>query len=211
MARDLALLDGVRSGAPPTLRMYRWARPTLSLGRFQDDTEVDHEACARHGVDVVRRPTGGKALLHGGDLTYAVAMSAPEGGGGTVDAVYRLIARPLIDAFRTLGVSAAVARQDGPAGPVCFATQQGADLRVRDRKVCGSAQVRRGRSVLQHGSILLRRLDVDETDLMHTDLARERLRAATVTLEELGAPTDPRVVADAVAQAFAGLGSQRKR
>jgi lipoate-protein ligase A len=210
MSRDAAMLDEVRRGGAPTLRLYQWSRPTLTLGRFQDADEVDHDACERHGVDVVRRPTGGKALLHGGDLTYAVALREPGGPTSTVDGVYRLLARPLVDGLRALGVTAAVARHDGPAGPVCFATQQGADLRVGDRKVCGSAQVRHGGVVLQHGSILLRRLPFDETDLVHGDLERAQLRAATATLEELGAPSDPRAVADALAQAFAGTGSRAR-
>ena len=71
----------------------RWSPPALSLGRFQPDDDVDRDACARLGVDVVRRPTGGKALLHGGDLTYAVALPRPPGRAGTVRAVYELARR----------------------------------------------------------------------------------------------------------------------
>jgi lipoate-protein ligase A len=208
MAADEALLDSVAAGAPPALRLYRWDPPALSLGRFQPDDDVDHDACRRHGVEVVRRPTGGRGLLHGGDLTYAVALPRPTGSAGGVDAVYALLASALIDGLRRVGVEAAIARHEGPAGPVCFAGQQGADLRVGERKVCGSAQVRRDGAVLQHGSILLTRLPIDETDLLRPPpgtraLTRDQLRAATVTLAELGAPTDPRVVADAVVEGFA--------
>ena len=90
---------------------------------------------------------------------------------------------------------------------MCFAGQQGADLRVGDRKLCGSAQVRRAGAVLQHGSILLERLPFDETDLLNLGpgtpaITREGLRAATVTLGELGGPTDPRVVGEAVVEGF---------
>ena len=104
-------------------------------------------------------------------------------------------------------MEAAVARHDGPAGPVCFAGQQGADLRVGERKLCGSAQVRRAGAVLQHGSILLERLPFDETDLLLSrpgtpGVTRARLRAATVTLGELGATTDPYEVADALVEGF---------
>ena len=130
MTADRALLDAVAAGAPPALRLYRWTAPALSLGRFQPDDDVDHDACARHGVEVVRRPTGGKGLLHGGDLTYSVAMPLPDGAAGGVDAVYERLAGALIAGLAQLGVVAAVARHDGPAGPVCFAAQQGADLRV---------------------------------------------------------------------------------
>jgi lipoate-protein ligase A len=202
MRADLALLDEVAAGAPPALRLYRWDPPALSLGRFQPTEDVDDAACERHGVAVVRRPTGGRALLHGADLTYAVALPRPDGPAGTVDAVYRLLAAGLIAGLARLDVRAAVARHDGPAGPVCFASQQGADLRVGDRKLCGSAQVNRGAVVLQHGSILLHRLPFDETDLLVGDHDRARLRAATVTLEELGAPAGARTVGAALVEGF---------
>ena len=108
--------------------------------------------------------------------------------------MYRHLAAGLIAGLARLGVEAAVARHDGPAGPVCFAGQQGADLRVGDRKLCGSAQVRRAGAVLQHGSVLLERLPFDETDLLAVRpgapvVTSARLRAATVTLGELGAPS----------------------
>ena len=152
---------------PPVLRLYRWDPPALSLGRFQPDDDVDHDACARHGVGVVRRPTGGRALLHGGDVTYAVAFPRPRATPPRVDALYEWLAGGLIAGLALLGVDAAVARNDGPAGPVCFAGQQGADLRVGERKLCGSAQVRRDGAVLQHGSVLIHRLPFDELDLVH--------------------------------------------
>jgi lipoate-protein ligase A len=210
MTADLAALDAVAAGGPPVLRLYRWDPPALSLGRFQPAADVDHDACARHGVDVIRRPTGGRALLHGGDVTYAMAFPAPAGNRGRVDALYDWVAAGLIAGLARLGVEAAVARNDGPAGPVCFAAQQGADLRVGDRKLCGSAQVRRDGAVLQHGSILTSRLPFDELDLIRSrpgDLpvaeARTRLRAATVTLEELGAPAQAQAVARALVEGFA--------
>ena len=203
MRADLAMLDEVAGGAAPVLRLYRWVPPALSLGRFQPDDDVDGEACRRLDVEIVRRPTGGRALLHGGDLTYAVALPRPEGAAGTVDAVYRLIARGLVAGLAHVGVEAAVARHDGPAGPVCFASQQGADLRVGDRKLCGSAQLNRDGVVLQHGSILLRRLPFDETDLLHGADDRSALHAATVTLAELGVPSDADTVAQALVEGFA--------
>jgi lipoate-protein ligase A len=201
MAADLALLDATDADGTPRLRLYRWRPPALSLGRFQPADDVDTVACARLGVEVVRRPTGGRALLHGGDLTYAVTL--PAGPAHNVHATYGYLARGLRTGLARLGVAAEVARHDGPAGAVCMATQQGADLRVGDRKVCGSAQVQRGGAVLQHGSILLERLPFDETDLVVGEHDRAALHAATVTLAELGAITDVRAVADAVVQGFA--------
>ncbi|MSO79573.1 MAG: lipoate--protein ligase family protein [Acidimicrobiia bacterium] len=202
MDADLNLLDGVANGLAPALRLYTWTMPTLSLGRFQPGTDVDTAACDRLGVRVVRRPTGGAALLHGADLTYCVVMPLPDGREGAVQHVYERIAGALIVGLRAVGVDAAIARNDGPPGPVCFAGQQGADLRVGDRKVCGSAQVRQRGVVLQHGSILLRRLEIDESDVTIAACHRDELRNATVTLEELGASTDPHDVAAALVAGF---------
>jgi lipoate-protein ligase A len=208
MAADVDLLERVGAGDAPVLRCYRWERPALSLGHFQPDADVDAAACERLGVEVVRRPTGGQGLLHGTDLTYAVVIPRPAGAEGKVDAVYRSLAAALVAGLARLGVDAAGARHDGPSGPVCFAGQQGADLRVGERKLCGSAQVRRGGAVLQHGSILLRRGAFDETDVLRPRpgapaVTREQLRAATVTLDDLGASTDARTVADALVEGFA--------
>jgi lipoate-protein ligase A len=203
MRADLDLLAAAAAGAPPTLRIYTWAHPTLSLGRFQPDDDVDAAACARFGVETVRRPTGGRALLHGGDLTYAVAMRRPSGAAGSVDGVYRFVAGGIIAGLARLGVDAAIAHTEGGAGAICFAGQLGSDLRVGDRKVCGSAQVHRDGAVLQHGAILLERLAFDETDLLAGDHDRDRLRGVTVTLDELGAPRDPPVVAAALVAGFA--------
>ena len=202
MAADVALLEAAARDGTRTLRLYTWAHPTLSLGRFQPDDDVDADACARLGVPVVRRPSGGAGLMHGSDLTYAVAMPRPLGRDAGVNASYALLARGLIAGLAQLGITAQVARHGGPAGPVCFSGQQGADLRVGERKICGSAQTRRDGALLQHGSILLHRLDIDETDVMHTTRDRHALRRATVTLQELGAPHDAPTVAAAVVEGF---------
>jgi lipoate-protein ligase A len=202
MRADLELLERAAADGATSLRLYTWDRPTLSIGHFQAEDDVDRVACERLGVDVVRRPTGGAALLHGGDLTYAVSMPLPEGSGASVLGMYTLIARGLIAGLDRLGIDAAIARNDGPPGAVCFAGQQGADLRVGDRKICGSAQVRRDGAVLQHGSILCTRLEVDETDLIAGAHDRAQLRRATVTLDELDARADARSVADAMIAGF---------
>jgi lipoate-protein ligase A len=206
MAADLACLDAVAAGGPPSLRLYTWSPPALSLGRFQPDVDVDAARCAELGVEVVRRPTGGKALLHGADLTYAVALARPDGPEGHVDAVYRTIAAALVAGLSALGVAASVGEERGPAGPVCFAAAQGADLRVDGRKLCGSAQVQRGDAVLQHGSVLLERLPFDEIDLLAgpppEPLERERIRAKRVTLHDLGVGAAPETVAAALVHGF---------
>lgn len=152
----------------PLLRLYRWAGPALSLGSNQLlDPDLERR-CRQAGVELVRRPTGGSAVLHGGDLTYAVV--APYSGMSIMDA-YRWVAHGLICGLGRLGLQAHVVRhRDSAAGPArtlhgrrgayragdaCFAASVGADLEVNGRKICGSAQKRRRGHFLQHGSIPL--------------------------------------------------------
>ncbi|HLG01763.1 MAG TPA: hypothetical protein VI916_14965 [Acidimicrobiia bacterium] len=209
MATDLALLADVARGGRPALRFYTWDPPALSLGRFQPADDVDEDACRARGVDVVRRPTGGRALLHGGDLTYAVAVPRPKGEAGSVAALYNTLAEGLITGLRTLGVCAQVAHHAGETSAACFASLRGSDLRVNDRKLVGSAQVHKEHAVLQHGSVLRTRLAFDECDLLRFDEearrreARARLRASTITLEELGVDVDVSALAMALTRGFA--------
>jgi lipoate-protein ligase A len=151
MAVDEAVLEAHRLAlAPPTLRVYRWARPTLSLGyaqRWSGPTVA--------GLDVVRRPTGGRAVLHAGDFTYAVVTRGlPEG----VKASYERLALALARAIGCLGLETQVA--PGTLGAArsadCFAASTQADLQAAGRKLIGSAQTRRAGAVLQHGSLYLR-------------------------------------------------------
>jgi lipoyl(octanoyl) transferase len=152
MAVDEAILEAHRLGlAPPTLRVYRWARPTLSLGYAQKEVFADVPA----GVDVVRRPTGGRAVLHAGDFTYAVvAKGLPEG----VRASYELLAQGLAVALGQLGLETQLTpgALGAPGSPDCFKAATQADLQAAGRKLIGSAQTRRAGAVLQHGSLYVR-------------------------------------------------------
>ena len=157
MAFDEALLDDAERTGRPTLRLYRWSPPCLSFGRNEPArSRYDRTAIERRGLDVVRRPTGGRAVWHDGEVTYAVA--APVAAFGTLAESYRAIHARLAAALRALGVPADLAppRRANPlgAGP-CFAAPAGGEVVVEGRKVVGSAQVRRGTAFLQHGSILL--------------------------------------------------------
>src|SRR6202023_2378063 len=162
MAVDEVLLDGVANGSgPPTVRFYEWAPPCLSLGYFQAFEVVDLDGCRRLGVDVVRRPTGGRAILHDRELTYSVALPASLLGhdGGVLPSYYRL-SLALQDGLRRLGVPATLAPQSaasGPPehGPVCFDRPSAHEILLHGRKLVGSAQMRRGGGILQHGSILV--------------------------------------------------------
>ena len=157
MAVDQALLeDSARTGRA-FLRLYRWTPSCLSFGRNEPAlTRYDRAEIERRGISVVRRPTGGRAVWHDGEVTYAVA--APIATFGSLKDGYRVIHERLAAALRTLGVAASVApavRTAGVGAGACFASPVGGEVIVDRKKVVGSAQVREGDAFLQHGSILL--------------------------------------------------------
>jgi lipoate-protein ligase A len=162
MARDEAIAALHSSGAtPPTLRLYGWQPACLSLGRFQPSGEVDREACVRHGVAIVRRPSGGRALLHDDELTYALVArdTHPPFDGESILASYRQISLALRDGLRRLGVAAEltpVERERRAGGSAaCFDAPASYELTFGGRKLVGSAQTRRDGVLLQHGAIPL--------------------------------------------------------
>lgn len=138
----------------PSLRLYGWDPPTLSVGVNAIVPGEVFDRCAGAGVDIVRRPTGGGAVLHDGDITYAVV--ARHGRMG-VRETYAFVAEGLIASFATLGIRAEIAEH--PTRRVslaCFAVPTGADIVAGAAKIVGSAQVRRAGWCLQHGSIPIR-------------------------------------------------------
>jgi lipoate-protein ligase A len=156
MAMDEALLDLAidRNFRDPIVRIYRWSTSALSIGRHQRLSDPAKRRCEVCGVEVVRRPTGGAAVLHGSDVTYSV--SAPTLGRSVLEA-YRWVAHGLIAGLERLGVVASISQHDSGsiASPACFASTRGADLEIAGSKICGSAQVRRRGWFLQQGSIPL--------------------------------------------------------
>jgi lipoate-protein ligase A len=159
MAIDEALLRLHERGgdSPPTLRLYQWRPPAISLGYFQRRPGIDPLACGEMGLDVVRRLTGGRAVLHLRDLTYSVVAGVAEGLPASADAAYRLICSGLLEGLRLLGVEAEMGREKvkPPQPDVCFLRSSAADIIHRGRKLVGSAQTWQGSSLLQHGSIVL--------------------------------------------------------
>lgn len=146
------------------LRFYSWVRPTLSLGRNQNrEAAVDLEFCRDAGIEVVTRPTGGQAVLHDDELTYAVISNEPDAfGGGSVYGTYRRVSEALREGYRRLGVEVDLAPIGAPARPrngepqsPCFVSQSRYELAVGRRKIAGSAQRRLRRAFLQHGSLPL--------------------------------------------------------
>jgi lipoyl(octanoyl) transferase len=161
MAVDELLMESVRAGGPPTLRLYPWAPPCFSFGRNQPALgHYDPRALSEAGIQVVRRPTGGRAVLHDQELTYSVAM--PSRTFGSARGAYREINRILLDAVRWLGVAATMQPDERRPSPYpstapCFADPVAGELVAAGRKLIGSAQVCEGGVILQHGSIPLGR------------------------------------------------------
>ena len=158
MDRDRDLLAAHRSESDPVLRLYRWSPPALSIGYNQDETGFDPAAVAAAGLTIVRRPTGGRAILHADELTYAVVGSSPGPVfGGTLHDTYMTINRALVAFLRGLGADATISGGEsrGEAyGAVCFKSAGQHEINLGGRKLVGSAQRRHGGCFLQHGSIL---------------------------------------------------------
>jgi lipoate-protein ligase A len=158
MAMDEALAAFARDNEMCTLRVYGWRRPTLSFGRNQRAAgQYDREAARELGVDLVRRPTGGRAVLHHREITYCV--TAPEHALGTLNESYGAINMLLLAALRGLGVDARLASPAGrpprPDPAACFEQPVAGEIVADGRKLVGSAQWRGEGALLQHGSILV--------------------------------------------------------
>jgi lipoate-protein ligase A len=165
MAVDQALLQAMdEAPTAPVVRFYSWRPWAVSFGYGQDPgREVDLQRCAEQGIEVVRRVTGGRAVLHAEELTYSVVCAAADPVlGERIDETYRRIGEALVAGLQRFGVPAALERAGtrpprAPAGQVaspCFASIARSEVKVNGRKLVGSAQRRLGNAVLQHGSVL---------------------------------------------------------
>jgi lipoate-protein ligase A len=165
MARDEAISLTVGRGEQlPTLRLYGWSPPAISLGQSQRLSSVNLERCGADGVDIVRRTTGGLAILHTDELTYSICLPKDHPlAEGDVMSSYKRIAQAIIYALTALGVKGAgaypVAKEDKAKGPVCFEAPSDyevvGEMQGCVKKLVGSAQQRRVDAVLQHGSLPL--------------------------------------------------------
>lgn len=158
MALDEALMERARTSGEWALRVYGWSSPTISLGRNQSARgRYDLDLIRSRGLGVVRRPTGGRAILHDREVTYSV--TAPTLTAGELGESYRRINALLVAALNALGVGASVAtpsaRSISPGMSPCFDTPAAGELVVDGRKLAGSAQWRIDGALLQHGSILV--------------------------------------------------------
>lgn len=206
MARDAALLsDAARTGRA-YLRLYRWNPPCLSFG-FHEPAQLryDREAIERRQLAVVRRLTGGRAVWHEHEVTYAAAL--PADALGSLAASYRMIHLRLAAGLRALGAPVTLAPAPPTAarpgaGP-CFSTAAGGEVLCMGHKLVGSAQVRRGGALLQHGSILL-----DGSQQLVRSLQRRcPARTGEITLRRaLGRPVSFETVAAAITAAWCASG-----
>jgi lipoyl(octanoyl) transferase len=216
MALDEAIFESVAAGdAPPTLRLYGWAPPAVSLGYFQRVEEnVDLAALAAAGFGLVRRATGGRAILHDAEVTYSVCIrSADLGAGDSVLRSYKAISRGLEAGLRMLGVPAAIPPERGPAPAgdaalhaVCFARTAAGDMAVAGRKIVGSAQMRRAGAILQHGSVPLR-IDAEANARLlcptsQTDAAANLRKAVAGVCDVLGREASFDELAEALRRGF---------
>jgi len=217
MAVDEAILEAVGiDEVLPTLRLYAWQPPCLSLGYAQSAADADHEQLAAHGWELVRRPTGGRAILHTDELTYSVIgpEHEPRLSGGVLES-YRRLSQALQAALDSLGLPVQAnplkqqAQEGDTKGPVCFEVPSNYEITVHGKKLVGSAQARRREGVLQHGTLPLwgDLTRVTQALCYPDDAARQRaasrlLERATTVEAILGYRMDWETAAQAFEAAF---------
>ena len=209
MAADQAMLDWVAAGPATILRFYTWSRPTLSLGKSQSATSAaDLDACRSTGIAIVRRPTGGQAVLHDAELTYSIASSHPQFlDDPSPYGPYRRVSAALMAGFGCIGIPTDLAprmrsgayRRNDP----CFLEPGHSEILYKCRKIAGSAQWRSRDRFLQHGSILV---DFDAHTLARctrSDAAALDLHVASISsILGTAPPRLDRVFAAAFGSAF---------
>lgn len=216
MATDEAIFrENQRTDSPPTLRFYSWSPPAVSLGYFQEAREeVNIAACRRYSVDIVRRPTGGKAVLHENDLTYSVVAS--ERGTlfpADILGTYKVISSCIAKGLSELGIEAEMkgngrSYQDDSLKAACFSSPSRYELLAKKKKICGSAQLRSKGVFLQHGSILV---DFDPFKTCALLLPQEedrngqarKLRGSVTSIyEQVGAPVPMENICNIMKESF---------
>ncbi|MBN1249610.1 MAG: lipoate--protein ligase family protein [Anaerolineae bacterium] len=213
LAIDEAILRAVAEGkAPPTLRLYGWSPPALTLGRGQPYADADVRALQRDGIALLRRMTGGTAVLNREELTYAVAARHDDPRlSGSIAESYRGISEGLVRALHGLGVTEADASGREPGErpsraartPVCFELPSDYEVTVEGRKVVGNSQMRVRGGIFQHGSLPLTGDMGDIGRYLTSHPSPARVRAVAMTLQEaLGRTATWEEVADAVVAAF---------
>lgn len=199
MAVDEALMESaVQNGSPPTLRLFSWDPPCLSLGYAQSVSDVNDKSLAEYGWTLVRRPTGGRAILHTDEITYSITgrLDDPTFSGSILES-YRRLAAALLSTITLLGVTADLKEiKDSPpnmgvSDAVCFEVASNYEITCQGKKLIGSAQGRRNQGFLQHGSLpLFGNLDrinevIQYPSLEERNIAKIRLQEHATTLESV--------------------------
>jgi lipoate-protein ligase A len=195
MAEDARLLAEHRPADATVLRLYRWRPPAVSYGYNQRAEDFDRLALAARGLDLVQRPTGGRAILHAEELTYAVVGSSPSAlFGHTLHDTYATINQALLLFLARLEIAAEISSGESRQAqrhPLCFQSAGHHEIRVSGRKLVGSAQRRTGGVFLQHGSILAGPAHAELVEVVRTSrrrvpvTTRAQLLAATTDLSQL--------------------------
>lgn len=152
---NMAIDEVLLSSKVPVLRFYQWEPCAVSIGRYQDLDDIDLEYCAKNSIDVVRRITGGKAVLHEKELTYSFIIDKEMMPRSIIES-YKIISSAIIQGLRTLGLNPKMhsTKVENRDNPVCFQEPSFNELTIYRKKFVGSAQVRKKGKLLQHGSIL---------------------------------------------------------
>jgi len=186
MARDEALARCTTTSGIPTLRLYRFDPPAITLGRFQEfPGGIQTGDCQRYGIDLVRRPTGGLAILHHLDFTYSVTLPRDRRMPAERKRYFNTVAAGILGSLELIGVKAELVDHRGPGRTVptwCFDGVTGIDVEWEGRKICGSAQRMFESSVLQHGSLFL---DIDQKMLKRMTRGDETKGISPVTIKEV--------------------------
>jgi lipoyl(octanoyl) transferase len=222
MAYDEALarsfLGDSRERAVPSLRLFRWKPWAVSLGYNQNEADLNAEKCAAEGIDIVRRPTGGRAILHAQELTYSITLPA---GRKTILEVYNDIGRALVHGLRLFGIDVALQRSQPdfrsvyrqPSSIPCFTSSARYEIEWQGKKLVGSAQRRfsdgEHEAILQHGSILCGPAHRRLADLLAVrdpavlDQLRKDLQDKTTDLSEiLGREVDLDALGECIRKGF---------
>jgi lipoyl(octanoyl) transferase len=217
MAIDEAIFrETIRNKKSPTIRFYGWMPAAVSIGYFQNiEEEINLEKCRAAGVDIVRRPSGGKAVFHCAEITYSVIACNKEALFPTdISGTYKIISRCLASGLADLGIETVLAEagrtlHDADFKACCFSVPSRNELLVSGRKICGSAQIRSSGGFLQHGSILMAFDPVQTASFllpMRTADQLQKLRDSVAAVnEEVSNPVDEKEICTSLKKGFTAV------
>jgi len=186
MAADEFLFKELGTEPKTFIRFYSWKRPTVSLGYSQKISRVlDEDFCKKNNIDVVRRITGGKLVLHHREVTYSVCSSDKKIFSSSLNKSYKVISEALINGLKELNIPAYLEQENNPSysksSLPCFSYPARNEIKVKGKKIIGSAQKREGSKFIQHGSIPLEREDQLLESVSLLKKKNEKIRMITVS------------------------------